>query len=159
MRRCCDRVLGWAPAVLCAVLYVLLAAPGVPAQAAADSAHFSELPDEAVVLGRRDTHVRLVVVKDPTLAMVLSVGAPGMGQIYAGRWQRGLAFMGGVAASLVAVGLAADELPLRLEDYDRQERGGNGDGVVQVAEHQKWEDNPRREFGDISTARRAVIPP
>ena len=159
------RISRFAQATACAISCLLATSTGVQAQRVAqaaaepdsETARVSELPDEAFVVGRRETHVRLVTVKDPTLAMILSVGAPGMGQIYTDRWVRGLAFMGGVAASLVAVGLAADNQRLRLEDYDRADRGGNDDGVVQVAEFQAWEDNPRRDFGDISTARTAVI--
>ncbi len=115
------------------------------------------LPGEAVVIGRTERHLRLVIPKDPTLAMILSVGTPGMGQIYVGRWQRGLGFLGGVAASLVAVGLATDGMSLTVADYDKLDRGGNGDETVQVAEYRRWEKDPMRDFGDISTNRKAII--
>jgi hypothetical protein len=109
-------------------------------------------PDEIIAIGKRETHIRLVVVKDPTLASILSIGTPGLGHIYVGRWQRGFAFLGGVAASIVSVGLAGDNLNLTVKDYDL-----NGNNVVEHDEYQAWEDKPRRDFGDLSTTRQAVI--
>jgi len=113
--------------------------------------------EEAVAIGLREKHVQLVPLKDANLAVILSIGTPGMGQFYVGEWQKGLAFLGGVAGSLVAVGLAADNLALSVEDYDKLDRSGNENHLVDVAEYMRWQDNPRRGFGDLSTGRKAVM--
>lgn len=115
------------------------------------------LPLEALVLGARETHVRLVIPKDPVLSAILSAGVPGMGQLYVGNWPRGLAFFGGVTASLVAVGLAGDELNLDAIDYDAPSRGGNGDAIIDPAEYDRWARDPYGDFGDLSTMRKAAV--
>jgi|SaaInl4_150m_RNA_FD_contig_61_364345_length_1074_multi_4_in_0_out_0_2 hypothetical protein len=117
----------------------------------------SDIPETAIVLGLRETHFEIVMPKDPILAGILSAGFPGMGQIYTGNWTRGLAFMGGVAASLISVGLAGDELQLTAEDYDAVARGGDGNNIVTFDEYQAWEDNPNGDFADLSTPRQAII--
>ena len=116
-----------------------------------------QIPDEVVVLGKRETHIRLVTVKDPILAAILSGGTPGMGQIYVGRWQRGLVFLGGVAASVVAMGLAGDNLSLTVADYDKPAYDGNGDGKVDVDEYRRWEKEPTKDFSELSTTRKAIV--
>jgi len=151
MTKVCRGLSRWAVISLCGIL-AASAAQAQPSPAADDSTY-----DEAIVIGRRETHVRLMGLKDPNLAVILSVGLPGVGQYYVGEWQKGVAFLGGVAASLVAVGLAGDNLSLTVEDYDKLERGGNNDGVVDVDEFRQWEKDPRRDFNDLSTARKAII--
>ena len=137
--------------------FVLTCSQGASAQAASPAVPESQTEDQAIVIGRREQHIQLVPLKDANLAAILSIGTPGLGQFYVGSWQKGLAFLGGVAGSLVAVGLAADNLSLSVGDYDDVGRGGNGDSVLNVAEYERWQNNPRRDFADLSTARKAVI--
>lgn len=121
------------------------------AQATPDGQTTGATRDEAIVIGVREQHIQLAPLKDANLAAILSIGTPGLGQFYVGEWQKGLGFLGGVAGSLVAVGLASDNLSLSVADYD------DGDGIVQVSEYERWQDKPRRDFGDLSTARKAVV--
>ena len=113
--------------------------------------------NEALVLGVNEVHYRLVTWKDPTLAAILSIGTPGLGQVYTGRWRRGAAFFGGVVGCLVVSGLAGDELDLSPEDFDTPDRGGNGNGEVDLAEYLEWDDNRYRDFSEISTGRKAAV--
>jgi hypothetical protein len=109
-------------------------------------------PDGIIAFGKRETHVRLVLPKDPMLASILSLGTPGLGHIYVGRWQRGLAFMGGVGASVIAAGIAGRDLDKKLSDYD-----ANNDGVVGHDEYREWRDNPISGFSNLSATEQAVV--
>ena len=96
----------------------------------------------------------LTLAKDPMLAAILSSGTPGLGQIYVGRWQRGLAFLGGIAASLVAAGIAADPIDRDFDEYlaDR----GIDPAVATVHDYDDWTWNRSGDFGDLSATRKAV---
>ena len=112
---------------------------------------------DAVVIGEQQATIRLMPLKDPNLAAILALGTPGMGHFYVGNWKRGAAFLTGVMGSVVAVGLAGDNLALTVEDYDTPARGGNANGVVEVAEYRAWEKKRTRDLSEISTARKAVM--
>jgi len=141
-------------------LALLIAPTAAGATTAADTVNAraqNAAPDEIIAIGRREGYVRLVVVKDPAMATILSIGTPGVGQLYVGDWGRGLAFLGGIAASVVTVGVAGRSLDLTAEDYDSPARGGNGDEVVQFEEYRRWVDKPRGDFGDLSAGRKVAI--
>ncbi|MBC7543748.1 MAG: hypothetical protein H7338_13560 [Candidatus Sericytochromatia bacterium] len=49
----------------------------------------------------QDKRATLALQKDPAIAALLAFPLPGLGHIYAGNWQRGLAFTGGALVLLV----------------------------------------------------------
>lgn len=136
---------------------LMLAASPAFAQEAAETASRPTRMRDAVVIGEQQATIRLLPLKDPNLAAILALGTPGMGHFYVGKWKRGAAFLTGVVGSFVAVGLAADNLALTVEDYDTPARGGNSNGLVDVIEYRAWENKRTRDISEVSTARKAVM--
>lgn len=97
-----------------------------------------------------------LILKDPMIAGLMSAAVPGLGQIYSGKKGRGLAFFVATVGALGATAAFAEPADLDLMDYDRIEYGGNGDGVMSVAELQNWEDGEFQDdaFADLSTGRK-----
>lgn len=144
---------------ICVLVAVMIASPSIAQSSGTATTDTSAAPlhDEVFVLGVQETHYRLVIPKDPILATFLSIGFPGSGQMYTGKWMRGVAFMGGFAAAVTAIGVGGSDLSLTLGDFDDPARGGNGDGVIDFDEHERWVDDPHKDFSELSTARKAVI--
>jgi hypothetical protein len=82
---------------------------------------------QPVPVPREAAKSRSTPYKDPNLATALSVLIPGGGQLYAGRWGKGLAVLGGTAAG---IGIAID-----ANQSSRCDGGGpcNVHGVQTVA--------------------------
>jgi hypothetical protein len=81
------------------------------------------------------TRKEMIIPKDPLLAAVFSVQAPGLGHFYCRKWLRGLAFLG---AEVVCVGVAAGiiiEEEVTMKDYD-----ANGDGLISYNEYENWQE-------------------
>ncbi len=136
---------------------------------------------EALVLGRAERHVRLVFTKDPLLAVYLSTTVPGLGQIYAGQWQRGTLFLGGIFASVSAAYVATLDTRADLWDYegwDSELNGGKGafrtqeqdqaeidqgrqgllNGQIDYLEYRAWSDGElnRDRFSQLSGAEKFI---
>jgi len=144
---------------ICALVALMIASPryAQSAIAAATDTSATPLHTETLVLGMQETHYRLVIPKDPVLAAFLSIGVPGTGQMYVGKWVRGAMFMGGMVAAVTAVGIGGNNLSLTIEDFDDPARGGDGDGVIDFDEHKRWADNPYKDFSELSAGRKAAV--
>lgn len=112
------------------------------------------------VIVKTKTVQQVITPKDPLVAAYVSASAPGLGQVYAGNWRRGLAFALGTGATLgTAAGIAISELNLDLADYDKAENGGNADGVIQTTEARDWHDKKANDeaFERMSGGKKAVM--
>ena len=96
-----------------------------------------------------------LMLKDPMIAGLMSISMPGLGQFYTGERKKGLIFFIGTGGALGSAAAFAHPADLGLEDYDRFEYGGNGDGMMSTAELQNWEDDEYvvEAFCDLSTGR------
>lgn len=97
--------------------------------------------------------------KDAIVAMYFSATLPGLGQIYAGDKTRGLLFLGSILGAFGAAYASYEPARLRLADYDRVAYGGNGDGLLSIAETRNWEDHKFEDtaFDRLSTGRKVGL--
>ena len=97
--------------------------------------------------------------KDPVAAMYFSAVVPGFGQIYTGDYKRGLLFLGSIIGAFGAAYASYEPAQLHLADYDSTAFGGNGDGLLNTAETQNWEDQKFQDdaFDRLSTGRKVGL--
>jgi len=97
--------------------------------------------------------------KDPVVAMYLSAVLPGLGQIYTGDKTRGFLFMASVIGAFGAAYASYEPAQLHLADYDSTAFGGNGDGLLNTAETENWEDHKFEDdaFDRLSTGRKVGL--
>jgi len=97
--------------------------------------------------------------KDPVVAMYLSAVLPGLGQIYTGDKTRGFLFMASVIGAFGAAYASYEPAQLHLADYDSTAFGGNGDGLLNTAEAENWEDHKFEDdaFNRLSTGRKVGL--
>jgi len=97
--------------------------------------------------------------KDPVEAMYFSAIVPGFGQIYTGNYKRGLLFLGSIIAAFGAAYASYEPAELHLADYDSTAFGGNGDGLLNTAEAENWEDHKFEDdaFDRLSTGRKVGL--
>jgi len=97
--------------------------------------------------------------KDPVAAMYFSAVVPGFGQIYTGDYKRGLLFLGSIIGAFGAAYASYEPAQLHLADYDSTAFGGNGDGLLNTAETQNWEDHKFQDdaFDRLSTGRKVGL--
>jgi len=122
----------------------------VPAQA--------EAMDETLGMNKRLNNVSAekLILKDPMIAGLMSASLPGLGQVYTGNRGRGFLFFVGTIGAFGATAAFAHPADLDIADYDRVEYGGNGDGLMSVAELDNWEEGKFQDdaFEDLSTGRK-----
>jgi len=97
--------------------------------------------------------------KDPVAAMYFSAIVPGFGQIYTGDYKRGFLFMGSIIGAFGVAYASYEPAELHLADYDSPAFGGNGDGLLNTAETQNWEDHKFQDdaFDRLSTSRKVGL--
>ena len=99
------------------------------------------------------------LAKDPVAAMYFSAVVPGFGQIYTGDYKRGLLFLGSIIGAFGAAYASYEPAQLHLADYDSPAFGGNGDGLLNTAETENWEDHKFEDdaFDRLSTGRKVGL--
>ena len=99
------------------------------------------------------------LAKDPVAAMYFSAVVPGFGQIYTGDYKRGLLFLGSIIGAFGAAYASYEPAQLHLADYDSTAFGGNGDGLLNTAETENWEDHKFEDdaFDRLSTGRKVGL--
>ncbi|MDP6777656.1 MAG: hypothetical protein QGI83_12920, partial [Candidatus Latescibacteria bacterium] len=83
---------------------------------------------------------RIELYKDPLVAAYLSATLPGLGHLYVGKKAHGTLFLATIVGAFGSAYAFYKPSELEITDYDRTVYGGNGDGMLSVAEAQNWED-------------------